>query len=184
MAKEKKPLTVKQKQTKYRALQYTTFVGEFVSVLTPFIIMGAVNADEWFVTEEGWKVGLGGALAMALMGIAIFMITKKKENDKKEGEKMTYAYISLIMGWFAAAFIFVLLASIMEQIATIMFYGGIGLLGAFGLDITSQNFKKKADLYKEAIKKIKGEKIEDEVRQEIFKEVEEETQEEQRRPVE
>ena len=184
MAKEKKPLTVKQKQSRYRALQYTTFAGEFVSVLTPFIIMGAVNADEWFVSEDGWKVGLGGALALALMGIAIFMITKKKENDKKEGEKMTYAYISLVMGWFAAAFIFVLLASIMEQIATIMFFGGLGLLGAFGLEVTSLNFKKKADLYKEAINKIKGEKIEDEVRQEIFKEVEEETQEEQRRPVE
>ena len=52
----KKELTAKQKQTKYRALQYSTFAGEFVSILMPFIIMGAVNAEEWFYQEEGWKV--------------------------------------------------------------------------------------------------------------------------------
>ena len=66
----KKQLTPKQKQNKYRALQYTTFVGEFVSIFTPFIIMGVVNAQEWFYNEEGWKVGLGGTLALALLGIA------------------------------------------------------------------------------------------------------------------
>ena len=101
MEKQKKQLTAKQKQTKYRALQYTTFVGEFISILTPFIIMGIVNYDEWFTTEEGWKVGLGGTLALALMGIAVFLVTKKKED-----EKITGGYITLIVGWFAVAFIF------------------------------------------------------------------------------
>ena len=32
MATEKKPLTLKQKQTKYRALQYTTFVGKYLAL--------------------------------------------------------------------------------------------------------------------------------------------------------
>ena len=167
MATQKKQLTATQLQTKYRALQYTTFVGEFISILTPFIVMGAVNYDEWFTTSEGWKVGLGGSLALALMGIAVFLVTKKREEDKKEGEKMTYGFITLIVGWFAVAFVFMLLASIMEQITMIMMFGGLGLLGAFGLDIASQNFKNKADAYKGAIKQAKQDILKERVEQEI-----------------
>lgn len=158
---EKKPLTAKQKQNKYRGLQYTTFVGEFISILTPFIVMGAVNAEEWFYQEEGWKVGLGGTLALALMGICVFLVTKKKED-----EKITSGYITLIVGWFAVAFIFMLLASIMEQITTIMMFGGLGLLGAFGLDMTSKNFKAKADAIKKAIAKVDEEMLEEEIKEE------------------
>ena len=157
----KKVLTSTQKKNKYRALQYGTFIGEFVSILTPFIVLGCVNAKEWFYNDEGWKVGLGGTLALALMGIAVFMVTKnKEEKDKTDG------YITLIVGWFAVAFIFMLLADIMQQITTIMFFGGLGLLGAFGLDLTSKNFKAKADLYKETIQKGKQKVLQEEVEQE------------------
>jgi len=158
----KKQLTAKQKQTKYRALQYTTFACEFLSILTPFIVMGCVNAQEWFYNEEGWKVGLGGTLALSLLGIAVFLVTKKKED-----EKITGGYITLIVGWFAVAFIFMLLADIMSQITTIMMFGGLGLLGAFGLDLTSKNFKAKADAYKETIQKAKQNVIKDEVETEL-----------------
>lgn len=158
----KKQLTAKQIHAKYRALQYTTFVGEFISILTPFIIMGCVNAQEWFYNEEGWKVGIGGALALALMGIAVFLVTKKKEDDK-----ITSGYITLVIGWFAVAFVFMLLASIMEQITTIMMFGGLGLLGAFGLDMTSKNFKAKADLYKTTIQKAKQDVLKEQVEEQI-----------------
>lgn len=169
MAKEKKPLTTKQKQTRYRVAQYSFFGGEFVSILTPFVAMGIANFDEWFQNESGWKVGLGGTLALALLGLAVFLVGKKKED-----EKITGGYITLILGWFAVAFIFLLLANIMDQIATIMFFGGLGLLGAFGLDLTSKEFKKKADMYKEARKKVLGEVLEDNIRAEIENEVEKE----------
>lgn len=159
---EKKPLTAKQKQTKYRALQYTTFGSEFLSIITPFIALGIVNHEEWFYNENGWKVGLGGSLALALMGIAVFLVTKKKEDNKT-----TNGYIALVVGWFAVAFIFVLLADIMSQISTIMFFGGIGLCGAFGLDIASKDFKAKADAYKEVIKEAKKKTIQEQVEQEL-----------------
>ena len=161
----KKPLTTKQKQTKYRTLQYTCFGAEFLSVITPFIVLGAVNYKDWFVSEEGWKVGLGGSLALALMGIAIFLTTKKKE----EGSKITDGWITLIVGWFMVAFIFVLLANIMDQIATIMFFGGIGLCGAFGLDMASNQFKKTADMYKSARKEVNADNIKEEIKEELNK---------------
>ena len=130
MAKQKKQKTVVQTKNKYRAIQYSAFGGEFISILSPYIAMGIANYDTWFQTQEGWKVGLGGTLALALMGMAIYLIGKKKED-----KELTGGYISLILGWFAVAFILFMLSSIIDQIATIMFFGGLGLLGAFGLDL-------------------------------------------------
>lgn len=160
---EKKPLTATQKKNKYRALQYVTFGSEFLSIITPFIAMGIVNHEEWFYQEDGWKIGLGGSLALALMGIAVFLVSKKKE----ENSKITNGYISLIVGWFAVAFIFMLLADIMSQMSMIMLFGGIGLCGAFGLDIASKDFKTKADAYKEVIKKAKQNVIQQEVEKDL-----------------
>lgn len=163
MAKER---TATQKQRTYRTIQYTCLGGEFLSAITPFIILGAVNADKWFTSEEGWKVGLGGALALALMGIAVFLVTKKKEGESE----LTGGWITLIVGWFAVTFIFVLLTSIMDQIATIMLWGGLGLLGAFGLDITSKHFKKLADMYKDAIGEVKKNNLKEQIQREVEEE--------------
>lgn len=165
--KKTKELTATQKKNRYRGYQYLAFGGEILSVLTPYIVLGAINFDTWFTQNpEGWKVGLGGSLALALCGIAVFLVSKKKED-----EKITNGFIVLIVGWFMVAFIFMLLASIMNEIATIMFYGGLGLMGAFGLDMVNKNYKNKADMYKEAIKKVRGENAEEEVRKEIEQEV-------------
>lgn len=178
--KEKKPLKASQKQKLYRVVEKSAFVGEFVSITTPYIIMGAINFDEWFKSTEGWKVGLGGSLAIALMCICIFVITKKKE-DK---DSVTGGYITLLLVWLATAFIFLLLANIMHEIATIMFFGAIGIAGALGLEITSKKFKYKADMYKDVIQEVRKESAKEEARKEIMKEVEEEEKEYERRPTE
>lgn len=162
----KKERTVRQQKNRYRVLQYLCVGGEFVSILTPFITLGIVNYEQWFTTEEGWKVGLGGALALALMGIAVFMIAKKKEGKSE----ITNGWITLMVGWFAVAFIFVLLGSIINQIASIMLWGGLGLLGAFGLDVVSKQNKIKADTYKKALADVKQETLEEKVRKEIEEE--------------
>lgn len=166
----KKTLTATQKQKKYRIIEKSAFVGEFVSVATPYVVMGAINFDEWFKTSEGWKVGLGGAMALALMGLIVFIITKKKEDsDSKTG-----GYITLLIGWLAVAFIFLLLANIIHQIATIMFFGAIGIAGALGLEIVSKKYGDKADLYLQAIKEVRGQVAKDDAYKEIQKEVAEE----------
>ena len=161
-----KKLTATQKQKGYRALQYTCIGGEFLSLITPFIILGAVNNEKWFKSEGGWKIGLGGALALALLGIAVFLVTKKKEGESD----ITRGWITLIVGWFAVAFIFVLLTNIIDQISTIMLYGGLGIIGAFGLDITSRHFKRVADLYKAAIGEVKTDKLKEQINEEVEQE--------------
>lgn len=161
--KEKKPLTTKQKQLKHRALQYTAIGGMGASVLTPFIILGAVNYEEWFVSENGWKVGLGGSLSLAVMGIAIALVTKKKEKEST----LTNGWITLMVFWFAIAFIFKLLSGIYDDIFGIMMWGGLGLAGAFGLDIVSKKEKEKADAYKEARDEANKEDIKEQAKKEV-----------------
>lgn len=174
--KEKKPLTTKQKQNKYRALQYTAVGGMFASVLMPFIVLGAVNFEEWFVASgEGWKIGLGASLGLAVVGIAMFLVTQKKEKESK----VTDGWITLIVMWFSCAFIFKLLANIYEQIFGIMMWTGLGLCSAFGFDIVSKRMKKNADAYKSARAKVKEETIEEQAKKEV-----EQEQRQEERPVE
>lgn len=163
--KQKKPLTATQKMHKYRAIQYVSIGGEYISVLTPYIILGAINFQDWFVSEDGWKIGLGASMALALGGIAVWLITKKKEN-----KEITNGWITLVIAWFAVAFIFVLLQSIIDQIAVIMLYGGLGLLGALGLEIVSNKSKARADAYKVALGDIKQTSIAEEVKKEVEEE--------------
>lgn len=162
MATEKKPLTLKQKQNKYRALQYTTFVGKYLALLTPFIVMGCVNAQDWFYQEEGWKVGLGGTLALALLGIVMTLVTKDDTKDNKSLGK-----IALVMGWFTATFIVILLENILNQMATIMIFGSIGLCAAVGIDFANKDFKEKADLYKNTLVEGKKEILKEQIKEEL-----------------
>lgn len=157
----KKPLTLTQKKNKYRALQYTTFVGKYIALLTPFIVMGIVNAEDWFYTDGGWKVGLGGTLALALLGIITALVTN---DDAKRNESMSK--IALLLGWIAATFVIILIEDILNQIATIMIFGSIGLFAAVGIDFASKDFKNKADKYKATIEKGKEKVLEDQFIQE------------------
>lgn len=166
--KEKKPLTTKQKQTKHRALQYTAFGGMFASIITPFIVLGAVNFEDWFQTKGGWKIGLGGSLGLAVVGIAIFLVTKKKEKESK----VTDGWITFLVCWFAVAFIALLFRDIYDQIFEIMMWTGLGLAGAFGLDMVSKDQKRKADAYKNARAKVHEESIEEQAKKEVEKEQE------------
>ena len=147
MAKEKKELTIKQQYRRYREYQYGLIGGEYVSTLLPYGIMAIVNREEWFVLNpEPWKVGLGGTIGMVLLALAMFLITKKKDNAK-----LTDGMIALVIGWYAITFVFFLLAQINMEIYKIMAYGGLGLCAALGLDIGAKNFDKKANQLKTAM---------------------------------
>lgn len=172
--KEKKQLTTKQLQSKYRALQYTAIGGMFASILTPFIIIGIVNFEDWFKSDGGWKIGLGATLGLAVMGIAIFLVTKKKETESK----VTDGWITLLVIWFAVAFIFKLVAEIYDAIFGIMMWTGLGLCSAFGLDMVAKVNKNKADAYKEARSSVKQESIKEKAKREV------EAEQKQERPVE
>ena len=143
----KKQLTIRQEYKKCKRIQYSLLGGEYLATLAPYGIMAIVNRDEWFTyNPDSWKVGLGGSIGMVLLALAMFLITKKRDNDK-----LTNGMISLVIGWYAITFVFFLLAQINMEIYKIMAYGGLGLMAALGLDIGSQNFERKANDLKQAM---------------------------------
>lgn len=169
--KAKKELTATQTKNKYRALQYTFVGGEFVSIAAPYIIIGAVNFDEYFVyNTEGWKVGTGGTIALALMGFAIFAVGKKKDEQSAH----TNGFLTLGLLWLAIGFLFFMLSSILGDMAMIMVCGAAGIFGALGLNIASESMKNKADLYKKAIEEANKDGIKSKIAEEAKKKVQEE----------
>lgn len=145
---EEKNLTIKQKYRRCKAGQFALTTGEYISTITPYGIMAIVNRKEWFVyNPEPWKVGLGGSIGLVLVALSVFLLTKKKEN-----EKLTDGMVALVIGWYAVTFVFFLLAQINMEIYKIMAYGGFGLLGALGLEIGNKALGRKADEYKTAMK--------------------------------
>ena len=149
---EKKKRTPTQLRKFYKRIQYGCFAGEFLSVFTPFAIIGIVNYQEYFIEYDGTKMSIACILAMALMGLATWLVASKK---------FTNSFITLIIGWATVTFIFFMLGQIINDIAIIMLYGLIGILGAYGLDIGSQTAKKKAEKVQEAIDQATKENLVD-----------------------
>lgn len=165
MKKQKKEMTVKQKKNKERVAQYALFASEFVAIPIPFVIMSAVNWNEWFAyNPEGWKIGLGGGIAIALMSIATLLVGAMKED-----KNITGGYVAIVLGWYAFAFVAMLLSQILAEIYKIMLIGGSGMLAAFGLDLGSKEMKKRADKHKNAMLEAEKELNKEQAKEEMVK---------------
>ena len=134
--KEKKAKTPTQLKRKYKAIGTSCFLGQFASVAAPFVTIGIVNYEEYFVEYDGVKMSIAAVLAAGIMGFAIWLVSKKKLEN---------SYITLLVGWAVITAIFFLLGKIINDISYIMLFGLIGLVGAFGLDIASAKAYAKAD---------------------------------------
>ena len=146
MAK-KKQLTIKQQARKQKRYANLLFASEFIAIPTPFIIMGAVNYEEWFATNQNsWQIGLGGGIAIALMSFISLLVALKKEN-----KEITGGYLVIIFFYYMLGFVCWALESIMHQIKEIIFITGTGLIGAMVLDMQSKKKKKKSNLLYKSI---------------------------------
>ena len=135
--------TLKSQKKKYAIIEKSCFFGEFIAFATPFIAIGIANYDKYFIQYDGVKMSIAAAMAFAVMGVAIFLISKKKLEN---------SFITLLIGWGIVAFIFQMLGQIILDLATIMWFGLIGLVGAYGLEIGSKQAKKKKESIDEAMK--------------------------------
>jgi len=163
MAKEKKAKTPTQLKKKYKAISRACFVGQFASVAAPFVTIGIVNFEEYFVEYNGTKMSIAAVMAAAIMGLAVWLTSKKKFEN---------SYITLIIGWAVVTAIFFLLGQIINDIAYIMFFGLIGLLGAAGLDVASAKANAKANEIQKGIDAAKEQMVKESYIEEV-KETEE-----------
>lgn len=138
-----KEATPKNQQRKYKRISRLCFGGEFLSVALPFVTMALANYREYFVEYDGVKMSLACVIALAVMGVAIFLVSKKKFDN---------SFITLVVGWAVVDGIFFLMGRIINDIAYIMLFGLIGLLGAMGLDFASKKADAKAQAYTDGIK--------------------------------
>ena len=153
-------MSVKKQKSKYRALQWASFIGEFISVATPFVAIGIVNYEKYFIEYDGTKMSISFFMALAVMGFAIWSISKKKLEN---------SYITLLIGWAVMAFIFTMLGQMITDLAYIMWFGLIGLCGAYVLDLVSKHYKKKKDEITDAENTAKKEELVEQVKTEKIK---------------
>lgn len=164
--REKKKLTTKQEQTKYRSLQYAAIGGAFASILAPFVILGGINFQDWFMSEGGYKVGIGATLGLAVAGVALFFITQKKEKELK----VTDGWITFMVCFLALTVAVKLIANIYDELFGIMIWTFVGIAHAFGFDMLSKAAKRRADAYKNARAKVQEETIEERAKREVEEE--------------
>lgn len=159
---ETKTSSPSKQKRKYRAIEWSCFAGEFVSVAAPFVAIAIVNYDKYFVQYNGTQMSISFFMALAVMGFAIWGITKKKLQN---------SFITFMIAWATIAFIFQMMGEMILDIATIMWFGLIGLAGAYGLDLGSKAAKKKKEkiisAYEQADKDDLVEAVKEEKKQKV-----------------
>ena len=145
----KKELTPTQKKKRYKRISRLCFGGEFVSTLAPFVAMAIANKDTWFVeVEDTWKISIGSFLALVVMGIAIWLVSKKK---------MQNSFATLLVGWATFTGLIFLIGKVVNDLGYIMLFGFFGLAGAAGLDVASKAATKKAEKVQKGIERAEEE---------------------------
>lgn len=109
-------------------------VGKWMSIITPFIVVGAINFNDYFTEVNGVKVSFGCMLAMLVAGVSIY-------NESRNSEKR----ISGLVGWAIAIALVWLLNSILQDLLIILLAGFAGQLVGKGFDIA---YETQNDLYK------------------------------------
>ena len=133
--KEKKPKTPTQLKRQYKTLSKACFLGEFASLIAPFVVTGIINYNNYFVQYDGVKISIAGVLAAFVMGIIVMVVSNKKiKND--------YIPIIICLAIFIACLF--LIEQIIHDLKFILIGAEVGLIGALGLDKESQVLQKKA----------------------------------------
>lgn len=156
MAK-KKTLTELQKKNKYNRISKMTCLLQYLSMVSPYIAIGIINYDEYFVQYNGVKVSISFLLAMVVMGLTVYGTTNDKFKDT------TW---SLMIKFLVLSFICFMLGSLISDLALIFLCGAIGLAGTGTLNKVSQNYKKKADLIKEVQAEVQREQLKEKIKKE------------------
>lgn len=139
MAKKKfSELSPAQKYTKLRNKGYTFLALKWVSILSPYVVIGIVNFEDYFVEADGVKMSLGCILAAIVAGISI-------ANETKENKR-----ISGLVGWAIAFALCIFFQALLNDLLLIIGCGFAGQLIGAGFEIGSKTELEKADIYKKA----------------------------------
>lgn len=131
-------LTPVEKYKRLRTQGYTCLAMKWVSILSPYLIIGIANFEDYFVKADGVKMSLGCILAMVVAGISI-------ANETKDNKK-----ISGLAGWTIAFALIFFFQALLQDLLLIVGCGLIGQLVGAGFELGSNTQLEKADLYRKA----------------------------------
>jgi thiol:disulfide interchange protein len=146
MAKKEKTLI--QTKKSYKRWGRVCFFSEFLSVAAPFVAVGLANYEKYFIEYDGTKVTIGFIMAMAVMGSAIWLISKKE---------IANSMITLFIGWGVVTGILFCIEQLLQDLCYIMLFGWVGMAGALGLDIGKKKLYEKSDKLGKAIETAENE---------------------------
>jgi len=157
---EKKKLTLNQQYKKHKLNSKLLYASKPLACITPLAITMGVKANEWF--SQSWQVATGGTIAIIIMGISALLVGKKTED-----KTITNTWITLIIGWYAVAFIFMLLSQIMNEIWWVMAVAGSGMLACAGIDYAEKDQITKAKKLKTALDKASEDILQEQAKEEL-----------------
>ena len=131
-------LTPVEKYKRLRNQGYTCMAMKWLSILSPYLIIGIVNFEDYFIEADGVKMSLGCVLAAIVAGISI-------ANETKENKK-----INGIVGWAIAFALIFFFQSLLQDLLLIVGCGFIGQLVGAGFQLGSEIQLEKANLYRNA----------------------------------
>lgn len=91
-----------------------TYLLQYLSMAAPYIAIGIINYDEYFVDYNGVKVSISFIMAMVVMGLTIYGTTNDKFKDT------TW---SLMIKFLILSFICFMLGSLISDLAMILLCG-------------------------------------------------------------
>ena len=131
-------LSVDGKYKRLRNRAYTFKALKWISILSPYFIIGAVNFEDYFTEYNGVKMSIGCVLALVVAGIAI--MNETKENKKVNG----------LVVWGVVFALVLLMQSILNDLLLIVGFGLLGQLVGAGFEIGTEKEMMKAKVYQEA----------------------------------
>ena len=119
-----KDLPTVAKKKRLKATHNALKVGAYSCGLVPATVITAVNANEWFVTNEKVSVSFGFvSLILAVVTTLVSAINKDNAIAKKFGALLTVGLNALIWG-----VALMLLSSLLEELASMFLFTAIGIL--------------------------------------------------------
>lgn len=154
----KKTKTPTQKRREYKLLSKTCFFGQFLAVAAPYIVVGGIKFDDYFIEYNGTKMSIACVIAFIVMGAVIWAVAKKK---------LQATYVSIILGLGIFIGILFLIDEVVYDLKYICTAGLAGLFIAWGLEKGSEKLDEKADEVDKGIALAKQEATKEAYQEEV-----------------
>lgn len=133
MAQQDKTTLELYKSFKHK--KFACLLGKWISIITPFVVIGIVNFNEYFTEYNGFKMSIGCSLAALVGGFAIYQ--NVREDNKK---------VANVIKWAIAFGLVYFFSSILQDLVLIVGCGFAGQVVGAGFELGFENYIEKMNI--------------------------------------